>query len=101
MPESLGDTTTNSTFFSLNDIHSLKDCQVKDASLFHQSLIQTSKNFYNHILESMVFLIGSTSTPILVKIFNEVIKKVLFQDGIEQDLQIYLLRLSDKIISLC
>ena len=74
---------------------------MKDASLFHQSFIQTSKNFYNHILESMVFLIGSTSTPILVKIFNEVIKKVLFQDGIEQDLQIYLLRLSDKIISLC
>lgn len=85
-PDSLGDPSQFSTFFSLNDIHSLKDCQVKDASLFHQSFIQTSKNFYNHILESMVFLIGSTSTPILVRIFNEVISKVVFQECIEPDL---------------
>lgn len=100
-PEQLGDPSQYSTFFSLNDIHSLKDCQVKDASLFHQSFIQTSKNFYNHILESLVFLIGSTSTPILVRIFNEIISRVLFQESIEPDLQIYLLRLSERILTLC
>ena len=49
----------------------------------------------------MIFLISSTSTPILVRIFNEVIEKVLFQESIEQDLQIYLLRLSEKILQLC
>ena len=38
-PEQIGDPSQYSTFFSLNDIHSLKDCQVKDASLFHQSFI--------------------------------------------------------------
>ena len=65
-PETLSDLNQYSTFFSLNDLHSLKDCQVKDASLFHQSFIQTSKNFYNHILESLVFLLSSTSTPLLV-----------------------------------
>lgn len=49
----------------------------------------------------MVFLISSTSTPILVRIFNEVIQRVLFKEAIEQDLKIYLIRLSEKILQLC
>ena len=49
----------------------------------------------------MVFLISSTSTPILVQIFNEVIQKVVFMEGVEHDLQIYLLRLANQIIQLC
>ena len=49
----------------------------------------------------MIFLISSTSTPLLVRIFREVISKVLFQESIEADLQIYLLRLADKILQLC
>jgi len=77
-PESVVERSQHSTFFSLNDIHSTKDCQVKDAQLFHQSFIQTSKNLYNHILESFVFLIPSASTRLLVTLYGDVIQKVVF-----------------------
>ena len=33
--------------------------------------------------------------------FNEVISRVLFSESIEPDLQIYLLRLSEKIVKIC
>lgn len=48
-----------------------------------------------------MFIISSTSTLILIRLFNEVIQKVLFQESIEHELQIYLLRLSEKIFHLC
>ena len=68
----------HNSFYSLQDLHSANNCSVKDVILYNQSFIQTSKNYYNHILESLLFLTSSMSSHILVKIFNEIIQKVIF-----------------------
>jgi hypothetical protein len=38
------------------------------------------------------------SSHILVKIFNDIIQKVIFLEGLEPDLQMYLFKFTDKIV---
>ena len=41
------------------------------------------------------------SSHILVKIFNDIIQKVIFMEGLEPDLQMYLFKFTDKIVQIC
>lgn len=74
---------------------------MKDVQVLHQSFIQSSKNFYNHILESLLVLLDSMSSNLLITIFNDVIVKFVFQDFISSELRVYLLKFADKIVHIC
>ena len=87
--------------FSLADLHFENNCQVKDIVLLSQSSMQTTKNYYNHILEGLLFLTNSMSSEILIRIFNEIVQKIIFMEGLEVDLQMYLFKFANKIVQIC
>lgn len=74
---------------------------MKDFVVLHQSFIQSSKNYYNHILESMLLLLPSMSSDLLLTIFHEIAIKCMFSDGISSELKVYLLKFADKILHIC
>ena len=57
-------------------------------------------DLYNHLLESFLNVLASASSYILRKIFNDVVK-ILFDNEINIDLRIYLIRISEKILAIC
>ena len=59
------------------------------------------KNLYNHLLESYLGVLSSTSSNILHTLFQEVLNKHLCNNELATDLRIYLLKIADKIITIC
>jgi hypothetical protein len=63
----------------------------------------------NHILESFISLLSSMSSGVLHQLFYEVILKVIFlqnttnpfEHQLATDLRIYLLKIMDKIVTIC
>ena len=70
---------------------------------------QTLKNIYNHFLESFLSVLSSMSNEILLELFREVLYPTIMhlkfdpEKGTENEntINIYLLKITDKIINIC
>ena len=58
-------------------------------------------DMYHRLLDSFLNLLASASSQILKSIFNDVILHQIFSVELNTDLRLYLLKISEKIISIC
>ena len=96
-----GENRFKPSFFSFADLNRAEDCQVKEVAVLHQSYVQSSKNYYNHIFESLLLLLHSMSPDLLLIIYYEVASKYMFHDLVANELKVYLMKFTDKIIHIC
>jgi hypothetical protein len=86
-------------FYSFSDLNLC--VQVKDMTALHHSFVQSTKNYYNHIFESLLLLLHSMSPDMLQVVFHEIVAKFVFHDTVSSELRVYLLKFADKIAHIC
>lgn len=86
-----------------------KDCvRIADSSTLQLNQIQSFKNHYNHILESILQLFNSTSSFLLAEVFEKILQPTIFYGSYDTihglqseqfatELRLYLIRFADRI----